>query len=102
MLDREYTDRLEFHVLAKDNGSPQLTSTATVSMTVLDINDNRPVFGAHDSIFKVFENVTVGTVIGRIQASDADAGDYGTVFYRMETQNKDGKLEINNSTVSKD
>lgn len=31
-------------VIAKDNGSPQLSSTATLLVTIHDTNDNEPVF----------------------------------------------------------
>ena len=33
-----------FVVTATDSGDPRLTSTATVSVTVININDNNPIF----------------------------------------------------------
>lgn len=43
-LDRETLDRLWFLVEAADGGDPPLSSTATVTVVVLDVNDNEPVF----------------------------------------------------------
>ncbi|THD28431.1 Protocadherin alpha-2 [Fasciola hepatica] len=43
-IDREHTPRFFLRILAVDNGDPiQLTTTATVTINVIDINDNSPV-----------------------------------------------------------
>ena len=52
-LDRETNEKVEFEVIATDNGSPPMSSTATVSITVTDANDNAPVFTQHQRIFYV-------------------------------------------------
>lgn len=55
-----------------------LSSTATLTVTVTDANDNRPMF-EHDSYsFNVIETAPNGYVIGTIQAKDLDSGRYGT------------------------
>ena len=44
-LDRENLERHEFRVLARDSSEFQpLTGTATVTVRVTDVDDNRPVF----------------------------------------------------------
>lgn len=43
-LDREKISQHRIMVLATDTGSPQLTGTAIVMVTILDINDNGPEF----------------------------------------------------------
>lgn len=43
-LDREKISQHRIMVLATDAGSPQLTGTAIVMVTILDINDNGPEF----------------------------------------------------------
>lgn len=43
-LDRELLAQLRFLVVAADGGEPSLSSTATVTVLVLDVNDNEPVF----------------------------------------------------------
>ncbi|RUS78718.1 hypothetical protein EGW08_013505, partial [Elysia chlorotica] len=42
-LDRETTDRYSLVVSLRDKGRPRQTSTATVVITVEDVNDNTPV-----------------------------------------------------------
>lgn len=41
-LDRETLDTYQLRVVAHDKGNPRLSSTATVLLTVSDINDNAP------------------------------------------------------------
>ena len=43
VLDREEADMYTLEVEAVDSGVPRLTSTATVQVTVMDLNDNAPV-----------------------------------------------------------
>ncbi len=43
-IDYETIQRLEIVVIAADGGTPQLTSTATVRIEVVNINDNKPTF----------------------------------------------------------
>ncbi|KAA0190677.1 hypothetical protein HAZT_HAZT002672 [Hyalella azteca] len=43
-LDRETNERLSFVVLASDGGASSLSASATVVITVIDCNDNPPVF----------------------------------------------------------
>ena len=43
-LNRERIDYYELIVLAKDHGTPMMSSNATIRITVLDINDNAPIF----------------------------------------------------------
>lgn len=43
-LDREALEQVWFLVVAADGGEPSLSTTATVTVLVTDINDNEPVF----------------------------------------------------------
>ena len=43
-IDYEKTQKTYFVVTAADNGRPPLTSTATVNVNVININDNTPTF----------------------------------------------------------
>ena len=57
-------------VVANDNGSPPLTSTTTVVVPVVNINDERPVFVPDvEEIFTVLENSMINLVIS---GSDPD------------------------------
>ena len=43
-LDREIRDSYKLTLEAADSGSSRLTGTATLKITIVDINDNRPRF----------------------------------------------------------
>ena len=43
-LDRENVPLYELIVVAQDNGMPTMQGNATVTITILDENDNSPVF----------------------------------------------------------
>jgi hypothetical protein len=99
-LDREKTPTLEVTVIAMDNVNPILSSTATVSISVQDVNDNTPVFAVYKQSYKVKEDAVIGKVIATIQATDEDLGEFGNVVYSFDVSNDDDKLKINKLTVS--
>ena len=45
-LDREISDRHDIEILVSDKGTPRLTLTATLVITVTDVNDNPPFISA--------------------------------------------------------
>lgn len=59
---------------AKDSGKPALSSTVTVYFNVLDLNDNAPLFDPMSYSDEVYENVTIGTSILTVSATDQDSG----------------------------
>ncbi|XP_054840805.1 protocadherin alpha-4-like [Eublepharis macularius] len=73
-LDREVCP--EHHVLltATDGGQPAFSSTVLLVVTVVDVNDNAPVF--NQSVYKVqlMENSPIGTLIIKLEAKDIDDG----------------------------
>jgi hypothetical protein len=44
VIDRETDASFSFLLVAVDGGTPALTSSASVTVTVSDVNDNAPVF----------------------------------------------------------
>lgn len=54
VLDREIREKYRLTIIATDQGNPQLTGTAALSVRVIDINDNQPTFPEH-SIISVSE-----------------------------------------------
>ncbi len=67
-LDREQQKEIDMILTATDGGSPQRSGTAVIHITVLDANDNVPVFS--ESVYKVTlaENTPSGTEIIRVSA----------------------------------
>uniref|UniRef100_A0A6I8N7K0 Cadherin domain-containing protein n=1 Tax=Ornithorhynchus anatinus TaxID=9258 RepID=A0A6I8N7K0_ORNAN len=78
-LDREKQDRYSFTVLARDNGIPPLQANATVTVSVLDQNDNSPAFTHNEYNFYVPENLPMYGTVGLITVTDADAGENAAV-----------------------
>lgn len=61
-------------VQAQDNGQPSLSTTLTVYCNVLDLNDNAPVFDPLSYSQEIYENVTIGTPVLTVMATDRDSG----------------------------
>ena len=49
-LDRETTPSYQFEVIASDHGSKSLDSRVNVTVTILDQNDNQPLFYGYDRL----------------------------------------------------
>ncbi|XP_067671512.1 cadherin-23-like [Haliotis asinina] len=82
-LDRETATTVNFTIYATDNGSPPLTSTSTINIVVLDINDNDPQFSMTTFTFSVSEDCSNGTVVATIHATDKDEGHNANVTYLL-------------------
>ena len=63
-------------------------------VSILDINDNRPVFLTSDSYIDVMATNQVGAVVSKFEAQDKDEGENGIVRYSLLT-NGDGRFDIN-------
>lgn len=81
ILDREEKSSYTIKVIAEDGGSPPLSSTATIILTVKDLNDNNPEFQPKSYYVNVFETDPAGVQVVRVSAADRDAGSYGRVTY---------------------
>ncbi|XP_053500578.1 protocadherin-16 isoform X2 [Ictalurus furcatus] len=85
-LDRERKDRYSMEVVAQDHGIPSLTSTATVEVTVLDINDNSPTFSSSSYAVDISEDSAIGSLVLEVTASDADEGKNGQILYFLSKE----------------
>ena len=82
-IDYEETKQLEFTVVAYDSGVPQLSSFAKVTVTVINVNDQDPVFEQKSYNASVEENSPPGTHVAIVKAVDADEGPFGQVSYSL-------------------
>lgn len=80
VLDREIRDKYRLTVIATDEGVPQMTGTARISINVVDVNDNQPTFPPPSTI-NVSESVNVGTALTTVTANDVDT--YPTLTYSI-------------------
>ncbi|XP_078660085.1 cadherin-23-like [Branchiostoma floridae x Branchiostoma belcheri] len=70
-------------VQATDDGNPPLSTSTPVSIQIVDINDNSPVFREDFYRVSIPEDTSVGDVILNVSASDADSGENGNIFYNV-------------------
>ncbi|XP_051276888.1 protocadherin gamma-A10-like [Dicentrarchus labrax] len=86
-LDRETNPSLSLKLIAVDGGTPQRSGTVNIDITVLDANDNAPVF--NQSVYKatVLENSPRDTYVTTVNASDADFGSNSVITYYFSDLN---------------
>ncbi|XP_070799248.1 protocadherin-8-like, partial [Pituophis catenifer annectens] len=86
-LDREAQAGYRLELVAKDGGSPARSGTATLSVRVLDANDNAPAFprGALLSL-ELPEDAPPGALLLELEAADADEGANGQLLYAWGSQ----------------
>lgn len=111
-LDRETEDKYILTIVARDNGQDKkLSSSVSVEVQVLDVNDNAPTFFAYDELLKwkhpeagemsnhnfesvmmlpvykatLEENAPIGTTISRVYANDTDfvGNGNGLILYSL-------------------
>ncbi|XP_071025866.1 protocadherin beta-15-like [Oncorhynchus clarkii lewisi] len=80
-LDRERQQEVSLLLIAVDGGTPQRSGTVVIHVTVLDANDNKPVFSQNVYKVSVPENSPIGSLVVTVTATDADQGANGEVTY---------------------
>ncbi|XP_077098978.1 protocadherin gamma-A5-like isoform X22 [Siphateles boraxobius] len=85
-LDREKKGVVTLLLTAIDGGDPQLSGTVQIDVTVLDVNDNSPVFAQKDYKATLTENAAKGTKLTTVSATDADEGSNGQVTYYISSK----------------
>lgn len=84
-LDREEISYYEIHIVAKDQGLPPQSSTATVQLNVLDVNDNNPEFYPIKYFLPVSEDVKFGSSLLKVTATDRDEGENAMITFKLES-----------------
>uniref|UniRef100_A0A1A8G033 Cadherin domain-containing protein n=1 Tax=Nothobranchius korthausae TaxID=1143690 RepID=A0A1A8G033_9TELE len=82
-LDREKQEQISLVLTAVDGGEPQMSGTMQIVITVLDANDNAPVFTQKTYKATVTENSPKGTVVATVTASDVDEGSNSKITYSI-------------------
>ena len=80
-LDREQMSEHTLVLTAIDGGKPRRSGTLNVSVIVLDINDNRPVFSQDTYHITIQENIQIGSSVISVTAIDQDEGVNGEIDY---------------------
>ncbi|XP_074928714.1 cadherin-23 isoform X1 [Chelonoidis abingdonii] len=97
--DREQQRFYQLVVTVEDEGNPSLSATTTVRVTILDENDNAPVFQQQQYEVTLDEGpATLNATLIAIKALDRDEGPNGTVAYAIAEGNIVGTFHINSIT----
>nr|XP_061793112.1 protocadherin beta-16-like [Nerophis lumbriciformis] len=82
-LDREKEEQMSLVLTAVDGGEPRMSGTMLILITVLDANDNAPVFTQSTYKATVSENSPLGTNVATVSASDADGDLNSKISYSI-------------------
>ncbi|XP_034959258.2 protocadherin gamma-C5 isoform X3 [Zootoca vivipara] len=88
-LDREQQSEHQLILTACDGGDPVLSGTALITIVVLDNNDNEPAFDLPLYKIRFPENIPVGSLLFRLNATDPDAGSNGEIQYSFGIHTSD-------------
>ena len=98
-LDREIREFYDLTIKATDGGSPPMSNTTQMKITVLDENDNTPAFEKNFFSFTITENNNVDAEVGTFgPATDKDAGLNGEIVYTILSGNIDNTFEYDGKT----
>ena len=81
-LDYENMTYYEFNITVCDLGTPQRCSQCPIMIQIMDVNDNAPVI-IPPTEFSVTETSPQGTLVGCINADDADSGQNALLNYSL-------------------
>ncbi|KAM9740407.1 cadherin-related family member 2 [Menidia menidia] len=106
-LDYEKKQQMILQVIAMD-AETKNSSTATVTITIKDANDNSPIFPQDTYRLEIPEHSPEGTVLDTITADDPDSMDQGNITYRLlpdsillyfDVERRTGKVYVKNQTL---
>lgn len=95
-LDRETLSRHMLLLIAKDGGVPARSGTAEILIIVKDVNDNPPQFSQSVYRVNVMENMPIGSLVVKLNATDLDDGSNGEIIYSFGRQTSDRLRELFN------
>ncbi|XP_068181986.1 protocadherin gamma-C5-like [Antennarius striatus] len=82
-LDRERFSEYNIEITATDSGSPPLSSTKIIPVSISDVNDNPPVFTQPSYNVYLKENGVPGSILYSVSASDLDSGENAKISYSI-------------------
>jgi hypothetical protein len=89
IIDRERNSSFLITVVASDNGDSILKTEAVVNVTVIDINDNAPMFSSNIIIANITEAATNGTIVDSLGVVDLDVGSNSMLIFDISGDNSE-------------
>lgn len=93
-LDRETRASFRLLLTAVDGGQPEKSGTTLLLVTVLDVNDNAPVFEEPVKRVSLLENSPVGTIVAKLNATDVDSGSNGEISFLFSKYTPERILQV--------
>ncbi|TRY91306.1 hypothetical protein DNTS_030123 [Danionella cerebrum] len=81
VLDREVVTEYEITLVVSDKGNPPLSDNETITVHLLDVNDNAPQFPQSSYTIPVKENNAPGALLSSITALDPDLNENQYLVY---------------------
>lgn len=97
-LDREIKASYNLTIQAMDQGTPQMSSVASLVVNVQDINDNPPEFASKYYFAVIPEIDAINTEVIRVLATSIDTGINAEIFYSIVGGNEHKKFKIDSKT----
>ncbi|XP_041440826.1 protocadherin gamma subfamily A, 3 L homeolog isoform X7 [Xenopus laevis] len=94
VLDREEKEEHRLILTALDGGEPPRSGSCHITVNVLDINDNPPVFEKSNVKVKLLENPKLNTVLTTLNATDLDEGRNGEIEYYFDSHTSESAKEL--------
>ena len=83
-IDYETNQSYVLEVVAYDLGTPSRSSTANITISIVDLNDNPPILDSESYVTGAFENSTVNTsLLVTIMATDSDSGENSVINFNL-------------------
>ena len=94
--DRERRDKVYLTLACEDFGIPALVTTRQLTVDVLDVNDNAPIFSRSTYTVSVEENSEPGAALTQLNVTDVDAD--SVVEYRMPNDSSSSMFAVDASS----
>ena len=76
-------------MIASDDGSPSLSASSLVTVTITDVNDNQPEFASSHYTYNISESVGLRAIVGTVQVSDRDEGVAANITFSLSGSGSD-------------
>ncbi|XP_044741424.1 cadherin-86C isoform X2 [Chrysoperla carnea] len=95
LLDYEQRHSVQFRIIAQELGpATNLSTSVDVTVFLIDMNDNPPIFMQEFYQIELPENMTAQTRVTQVYAEDVDTGLYGKVRYTQIIGNQNQSLNL--------
>ncbi|XP_077330309.1 protocadherin gamma-C5-like isoform X2 [Lithobates pipiens] len=94
VLDREEKQEHNLILTAIDGGEPARSGSCHITIKVLDINDNPPVFDQSVYKIKLKENLPLNTVVLSLNATDLDKEANGEIQYYFDSHTSETSRQL--------